>query len=108
MSGFRAYLMMLSLLVILVISPGAMTTFMHYMAMLELYARFNPLATFVFGGIVWTATLTMIAKDYWTMFRPKQKRYWVIDEKYLEEYNGFYEGAVGLEKPVVVEEADNE
>lgn len=108
MSGLRAYLMMLSMLVLLVISPGAMTTFLHYMTMLELYARFNPLPTLIFGGIVWTATMVMIAKDYWLMFRPKVKRYWVIDEKYLEEYNGFYEGVVGLEKPVIVEEADHE
>lgn len=108
MSGFRAYLMMLSLLVIMVLSPGAMTTFVHYMTMLELYARFNPLATFIFGGIVWTATLSMIAKDYWTLYRARKKRYWVIDEKYLMEYDGVYEGIVGQEKPVIVEEVENE
>lgn len=108
MSGLRAYLMMLSVFTLLVISPGAMTTFLHYMTLLELYARFNPLPTLIFGGIVWTATMVMIVQDYWRLFRPKLKRYWVIDEKYLEEYNGFYEGPVGLEKPVIVEEADNE
>lgn len=108
MSGFRAYLMMLSMLVLLLVTPGAMTVFLHYLTMLELYARYNLMTTYILGGIVWTSALIMMSQEYWLMFRPKKKRYWVIDEKYLEEYNGFYEGVVGLEKPVVVEEADNE
>lgn len=108
MSVFKNYLLLVGLLILLVTVPPAMTVFLHYLTMLELYVRFYPLPAFILGGIVWTSILSTLVIDYWRVFRPKVKRYWVIDEKYLEEYNGVYEGYVGQEKPIIVQEVKNE
>jgi hypothetical protein len=108
MKELKAYFMMLGTLVMLITVPGAMTTFLHYITILEFYAHHYMLETYVLGGIVWTVLLTLILNDYIRIFRPKKTKLWIIDEKYLNKYDGYYEGALADRKPKIVKEVKND
>lgn len=108
MKELKGYLVISSLLMILLTFGGPMTALLQYLMMAEFYIHHYPLRSFLFAGILWSTTLYVILNDYVKIFRPKKNRFWVIDEKYLNEYDGYYEGILGEEKPVVVQELKDE
>lgn len=102
----RLVIVLLALLSVLVTFSTPMMIFMHYLTLAEVYARIYPEIAYPVAGILWSLGLYLLLEHYFTR-RVSKFRFWVLDEKYLKEYNGFYEGE-GKPNPVIVKEVLNE
>lgn len=106
MKELKPFVMFATLLTLLVSFPAAMTVFLHYVTMLELTARLNPEVFYPLAGILWSVSLFWIGYDNLKAL-PQEKRAWVLDEEFLNLYNGKVAG-LGRRNLIVVVEDGNE
>jgi hypothetical protein len=99
--------MLLSLICLLIAFPAGMTTFLHYLTLLELYALSNVETFYPIAGVVWVSTLSMFLSAHLRK-RVGIGKFWVVHEKFLDEIHGRSDASTTDQKPLIVREVPSE
>jgi hypothetical protein len=106
MKAFKGYLITASIVTMLIALPGAMTVFLHYVTLLELYARLNGAIFYPIAGVIWVFAFYAIVANH-VKTRETASKMWVVPTRLLDTWTEKFEMNPN-DKYTIVRKVDNE